>query len=525
MSSKKPNRKIPGRNTGGTLSKQTILLIALSAALVLVIAALIILLCVWKSKPENQPVPSAEPTKEVTVEAETAEPTEEPEPVFTDVEFGSADYSKDFFSKDLFIGDSIAVGLSDYSKLDAVNVAASVSLTPYKAHAESITLGDGTSGTALSYAEAMQPKRIFLMLGFNGLSSPNAMQGSFRELMTKLETACPDAVIYCCSITPLTADSTAAASAGFSNENVRSFNEYLKTLSSELGIIYLDLNTHMSDANGNLKSEYNEVDGMHLTSATYEYILSYIQRYITEAPEAEASSKAAGTMAPAETTTTPADTTVPAESTSEPSQSETEQSEPETSGLSENYDKEFFSNDLFIGDSITTGLSLYGALSPKNVAAAVGYTPYKAYNTEIALGDGTTGTAFDYAVKMQPKRIFIMLGSNGITTASAMEDSYRTLLDKLAAKCPDSTVYVMAVTPVTDDSTAASYANITNTMITDFNKFIKSLADEKGLTYIDMYSLLADDNGYFLHEYAENDGLHFKGVTYKVMLSYIESLI
>ena len=338
------------------------------------------------------------------------------------------------------------------------------------------------------------------------------MQGSFRELMTKLETACPDAVIYCCSITPLTADSTAAASAGFNNENVRSFNEYLKTLSSELGIIYLDLNTHMSDANGNLKSEYNEVDGMHLTSATYEYILSYIQRYITEAPEAEASSKAAGTMAPAETTTTPADTTVPAESTSEPSQSETEQSEPETSGLSENYDKEFFSNDLFIGDSITTGLSLYGALSPKNVAAAVGYTPYKAYNTEIALGDGTTGTAFDYAVKMQPKRIFIMLGSNGITTASAMEDSYRTLLD-------------MAVTPVTDDSTAASYANITNTMITDFNKFIKSLADEKGLTYIDMYSLLADDNGYFLHEYAENDGLHFKGVTYKVMLSYIESLI
>ena len=195
MSSKKSNRKIPGRNTGGTLSKQTILLIALSAALVLVIAALIILLCVWKSKPENQPVPSAEPTKEVTVEAETAEPTEEPEPVFTDVEFGSADYSKDFFSKDLFIGDSIAVGLSDYSKLDAVNVAASVNLTPYKAHAEAITLGDGTSGTALSYAEAMQPKRIFLMLGFNGLSSPNAMQGSFRVQMTKLETACPDAVI------------------------------------------------------------------------------------------------------------------------------------------------------------------------------------------------------------------------------------------------------------------------------------------------------------------------------------------
>ena len=527
MSTRKINRKIPGKkNNSSGLSRNTIILIIMSVALVLVVAALIILLVVWNSKPENQPQQPAESTKEATVEV-TVEPTAEPEPEFTDVDFGSADYSREFFGKDLFIGDSIAVGLTDYSKLDAANVAASVNLTPYKAHAEAITLGDGTSGTALSYAEAMQPKRIFLMMGFNGLTSPNAMQGSFRELMTKLEAACPDSVIYCCSITPLTANSSAAASAGFSNDNVRSFNEYLKTLSSELGAVYLDLNTHMSDETGCLRSEYNEVDGMHLTSATYEYILSYIQRYITEAPEPEASSKAAGTLPPAETTTassaeqTPEDTTA-----SQPAESRPEESQPEESdGLSEDYDKEFFANDLFIGDSITTGLSLYGALSPKNVAAAVGYTPYKAYNTEISLGDGTTGTAFDYAVKMQPKRIFIMLGSNGITTASAMEDSYRTLLKKLADRCPDSTVYVMAVTPVTDDSTAAAYSNITNTMITDFNKFIKSLADENGLTYIDMYTLLADDNGYFRHEYAENDGLHFKGATYKVMLSYIESLI
>lgn len=519
---KKSNKRPPVRNGKKSgLSKKAIMLIVMSVALVLVIIALIILLNVWKSKPENQPAPS-EPTKEVTVE-ETAEPTVEPEPEFTDVDFGSADYSREFFAKDLFIGDSIAVGLSDYSKLDAANVAASVSLTPYKAHAEAIALGDGTSGSALSYAEKMQPQRIFLMLGFNGLSSPNAMQGSFRDLMVKLEEACPDAVIYCCSITPLTANSSAAASAGFGNDNVRSFNEYLKTLSSELGVVYLDLNSHMSDDSGCLKQEYNEVDGMHLTSATYEYILSYIQRYITEAPEAEASSKAAGTLPPAETTAPEQTTSAPEETTTAPE--ETTSSEPEESGLSESYDQEFFANDLFIGDSITTGLSLYGVLSPKNVAAAVGYTPYKAYNTEIALGDGTTGTAFDYAVKMQPKRIFIMLGSNGITTASAMEDSYRTLLDKLAKKCPDSTVYVMAVTPVTNDSSSAAYAGITNTMITDFNKFIKSLADEKGLTYIDMYSLLSDDNGYFLHEYAESDGLHFKGATYKVMLSYIESVI
>ena len=95
---KKSNKRPPvrsGKKSG--LSKKAIMLIAMSVGLVLVIVALIVLLNVWKSKPENQPTPS-EPTVEATVE-ETAEPTAEPEPEFTDVDFGSADYSKDFFEK------------------------------------------------------------------------------------------------------------------------------------------------------------------------------------------------------------------------------------------------------------------------------------------------------------------------------------------------------------------------------------------------------------------------------------------
>lgn len=66
---------------------------------------------------------------------------------------------------------------------------------------------------------------------------------------------------------------------------------------------------------------------------------------------------------------------------------------------------------------------------------AVGYTPYKALNNAIDLGNGVTDSAYNYAVTMQPKRIFIMLGSNGITAAASMEESYRTLVEKLQANC------------------------------------------------------------------------------------------
>ncbi|MGN1340114.1 MAG: GDSL-type esterase/lipase family protein, partial [Oscillospiraceae bacterium] len=399
MSNKKSPKLTRRPGMGGGLSKNTIALIALSVALVAVIIVLIVLVNVWHSQPENQP-PEVSSVPEVATAEPTEEPDEDPEPVITDVEFGSSDYSREFFSTDLFIGDSIATGFTDYSKLDAKNVAASVSLTPYKAHAEDILLPDESYGTALSYAQNMQPKRIFMMLGFNGLNSPIAMEGSFRALTEKLEEACPNAVIYCYSITPLTADSSAAASIGVSNANVLSFNEYLKTMCSELGVIYLDINTKMSDEDGCLKSDYNEYDGMHISAPTYDLILAYTQKFITETPEPVASSKHQPTaVEPAETTT--------AAPVTEP---EPVESQPEQHGeFSSDYNKEFFADDLFIGDSITTGLSAYNILSPKNVAASVGYTPYKAYNTEIALGDGSTGTAYNYAVAMQPKRIFIML--------------------------------------------------------------------------------------------------------------------
>ena len=40
--------------------------------------------------------------------------------------------------------------------------------------------------------------------------------------------------------------------------------------------------------------------------------------------------------------------------------------------------------------------------------------------------------------------------------------------------------------------------------------------------YVDIYSLLVDDTGYFAADYAEVDGLHFVGITYKLTLTAIQ---
>lgn len=227
-------------------------------------------------------------------------------------------------------------------------------------------------------------------------------------------------------------------------------------------------------------------------------------------------------------TTEPTEPPPPPETTPEPTVESLPAESNEISEVFPVYSKEFFADDLFIGDSISTGLYLYGKLDKKNVAAGIGYTPYKAYSEAVELYDGTNATALEYAQKMQPKRIFIMLGSNGMgssTDIEGMKSTYRTLLEKLTDSCPDSEVYCISVSPVTAGSTSAASAGITNEMISDFNTSVKGMCGDMGLRYLDLYSLLTDESGYFSADYAEVDGLHFLGTTYDVMLSFIQSEI
>ena len=248
-----------------------------------------------------------------------------------------------------------------------------------------------------------------------------------------------------------------------------------------------------------------------------------VEAVVPETGEA-ASTTAATTTTPATTTTSVSMTKAtsdPAESVPEDTTAQPDVPDEPVEVVHANYDREFFANDLFIGDSITTGIHLYNKLDMKNVAASVGYTPYKAYTEECDLYDGTSATALDYAKKMQPSRIYIMLGSNGLLSAGAMEDSYKTLIDKLSAACSSAEIYCISVTPV------AKYTDytITNDMVTSFNKFIKTACKDMGVTYIDFCSEMTDSEGYAKADLMADDGLHFNGSTYYLMLAFIQNEI
>lgn len=195
--------------------------------------------------------------------------------------------------------------------------------------------------------------------------------------------------------------------------------------------------------------------------------------------------------------------------------------------LTIDYNEDFFKNDLFIGDSIFTGLYLYSYIERENVAAVGGYTPRRALNS-VFDEQLYIGSAANYAKEKQPDHIIIMLGSNGLTPQTDLEEygnDYRDLLNTLKTDCPNSEICVVSVPPITANSTMAGYSGINNPLIDELNKVIFALCDDLEVAYCDLNSVLKDDNGYFNEDYVYDDGMHFVGKTYPVLLSRVQKTI
>jgi len=186
----------------------------------------------------------------------------------------------------------------------------------------------------------------------------------------------------------------------------------------------------------------------------------------------------------------------------------------------DDYDPGFFANDLFIGDSIYTGLVNYGYFESSNVFAQIGLNPESARTKAY---DGYTSVS--KAQEMQPKRIFIMLGSNGLAYMgnTYMSEQMALLVNELKAVCPDSYIYVVSIPPVTKAHDSAGQE--TMVMVNGYNKLLKGMCEEVGVVFLDLCSELEDSSGYFSADYAEADGLHFLGSAYKHMLSFFQKSI
>ena len=117
----------------------------------------------------------------------------------------------------------------------------------------------------------------------------------------------------------------------------------------------------------------------------------------------------------------------------------------------------------------------------------------------------------DPIVGGQPRKLFLLIGTNDLaagTPAAEVVANVRKIVERFQSESPRTKLYVQSVFPVNDSF--KKYADIVAV-----NKGLQALCAEKGIVYIDLWTLLADKNGK-LRADLTNDGLHLMGEGYIV---------
>ena len=63
------------------------------------------------------------------------------------------------------------------------------------------------------------------------------------------------------------------------NEKIDAINDRLKILAKDKGITYIDINSHMKNAMGNLALDYT-IEGLHISALGYCKLLDILKPYL-----------------------------------------------------------------------------------------------------------------------------------------------------------------------------------------------------------------------------------------------------
>lgn len=219
----------------------------------------------------------------------------------------------------------------------------------------------------------------------------------------------------------------------------------------------------------------------------------------------------------------------------------TEESTPQESLITngETVDASWFDDAVFVGDSVTLKLNYYcddniDALGNAQFfcAGSLGYTnALWDLDREDAVHPtykGTTYLSADCASVTGASKVFVMLGMNdiGLYGVDGALESAETLLDNITTNSPDAVIYVQSVTPIMEDAQGSKW---NNDIVRTFNEKLKDLCKEKGYGFLDVYSVMADENGNLRPEYCSDPvstggmGIHFTDEACKIWADYLKA--
>ncbi len=193
--------------------------------------------------------------------------------------------------------------------------------------------------------------------------------------------------------------------------------------------------------------------------------------------------------------------------------------------LNNNY-LDFFSDSLFVGDSICSGLKVYGGfLDTEHVAARGNVASRSIDNYTFQYKNNSTAemSALEIVEYYQPDDIFIWMGMNDLLCIS--DEKFAENMKNIAADylevSPDSKIHIVSMSPMASTH-KWNINNDGNNRINTYNKKMKETCDNTDyIDFINVHDCLTNNSGYLASENDGGDGIHLSSAAYKKVLNEI----
>ena len=121
------------------------------------------------------------------------------------------------------------------------------------------------------------------------------------------------------------------------------------------------------------------------------------------------------------------------------------------------------------------------------------------------------------------KKVYLMLGVNDIAVygLEGSVENYKTLLSRIKTAAPEVEIYIQSATPICE---GAERGGLTNENLEIYNQLLVEMCQELDLRFVDVASVLRDENGYLPREYCSDPdgmGIHLTDAACQLWLGYL----
>ncbi len=214
-------------------------------------------------------------------------------PELTPVDYSSSailppteDAGQEYIDGITFLGDSTTYGFIFYKSLTEgentkqvwTGFKGTMTLS-YQSIVEIKDPTDGSGKTIRQCVEQHKPEFMIITLGLNGVSfmDKDYFTTEYKSLVTDIQKLSPDTTLVLQSVYPI---SPLYVHWGkITNEKVTAANSWILKIAEETGCPYLDTFSVLVGDDGNLKSELESGDGIHLNADGLNTVLQYIRTH------------------------------------------------------------------------------------------------------------------------------------------------------------------------------------------------------------------------------------------------------